>query len=96
MIAQKAYPERVAQIHIVNPPTILSAVMAIFKPLLKAKIRKRVSMKYLEILLDYLKTFNELLDYRTPELRNPVRARTVEIYAKRLWRRFTVVHRTSW
>lgn len=40
---QKAYPERVAQIHMINPPTILSAVMAMFKPLLQEKIRKRVS-----------------------------------------------------
>ncbi|VVC25364.1 Cellular retinaldehyde binding/alpha-tocopherol transport,CRAL/TRIO, N-terminal domain,CRAL-TRIO lipid [Cinara cedri] len=38
----KAYPERVAQIHIINPPNILSAVMALFKPFLKSKIRKRI------------------------------------------------------
>ncbi|KAL5236117.1 hypothetical protein ACI65C_003527 [Semiaphis heraclei] len=42
LYAWKAYPERVAQIHIINPPAILNVVMAMFKPLLKAKMRKRM------------------------------------------------------
>jgi len=42
MYAWKAYPERVAQIHIINPPVILNAVMMLFKPLLKEKMRKRI------------------------------------------------------
>ncbi|XP_025407789.1 alpha-tocopherol transfer protein-like isoform X2 [Sipha flava] len=42
LYAWKAYPERVAQIHIINPPVILSAGLALFKPFLKAKIRKRI------------------------------------------------------
>jgi len=59
MITQKAYPERVAQIHIINPPAILSVIMAMFKPLLKAKIRKRVS--YIQMHLQQIKFLNNKL-----------------------------------
>lgn len=40
---QAAYPERVAQIHVINSPLILHALMSFFRPFLKEKIRKRVS-----------------------------------------------------
>ncbi|XP_050443565.1 uncharacterized protein LOC126847404 [Adelges cooleyi] len=42
LYAWRAYPERVAQINIINPPGILSVALALFKPLLKAKIRNRI------------------------------------------------------
>ncbi|XP_060834801.1 uncharacterized protein LOC132917861 isoform X1 [Rhopalosiphum padi] len=55
LYAWKAYPERVAQIHIINPPAILSVIMAMFKPLLKAKIRKRMIVhRHFETLLEHV------------------------------------------
>ncbi|CAH1725149.1 retinol-binding protein pinta-like isoform X2 [Aphis gossypii] len=55
LYAWKAYPERVAQIHIINPPAILSVVMTMFKPLLKAKIRKRMIVhRHFETLLEHV------------------------------------------
>lgn len=43
-VLQAAYPERVAQIHVINSPLILHALMSFFRPFLKEKIRKRVSI----------------------------------------------------
>ncbi|CAI6361327.1 unnamed protein product [Macrosiphum euphorbiae] len=55
LYAWKAYPERVAQIHIINPPAILSVIMAMFKPLLKAKIRKRMIVhRHFETFLEHV------------------------------------------
>ncbi|XP_050546059.1 alpha-tocopherol transfer protein-like [Daktulosphaira vitifoliae] len=42
LYAWKAYPERVAQINIINPPKILSVALTLFKPFLKQKIRNRI------------------------------------------------------
>ncbi|XP_050546539.1 alpha-tocopherol transfer protein-like [Daktulosphaira vitifoliae] len=42
LYAWKAYPERIAKVHIINPPSILNIILSFFKPFLKAKMRKRI------------------------------------------------------
>lgn len=42
--AWKAYPERIAQIHIVHPPVYLEYVLALFRPFLKEKIKNRIKV----------------------------------------------------
>nr|XP_018897498.1 PREDICTED: alpha-tocopherol transfer protein-like isoform X1 [Bemisia tabaci]XP_018897499.1 PREDICTED: alpha-tocopherol transfer protein-like isoform X2 [Bemisia tabaci] len=39
-----AYPERVRQIHIINPPPYLQAVLTLFRPFLKEKIKNRIKV----------------------------------------------------
>lgn len=40
----KAYPERIAQVHIINPPIGMQAALAFFRPFLKQKIRNRIKI----------------------------------------------------
>uniref|UniRef100_A0A8D8TH43 Alpha-tocopherol transfer protein-like n=1 Tax=Cacopsylla melanoneura TaxID=428564 RepID=A0A8D8TH43_9HEMI len=40
--AWKAYPERIAQIHIIHPPIYLEYVLALFRPFLREKIKNRI------------------------------------------------------
>ncbi|XP_039295200.1 clavesin-2-like [Nilaparvata lugens] len=40
----KAYPERLAGVHILNPPPFLEMALNIFKPFLKEKLRQRIKV----------------------------------------------------
>ncbi|XP_046665223.1 alpha-tocopherol transfer protein-like [Homalodisca vitripennis] len=51
----KAYPERVAAIHIINPPSVMEMTLNLFKPFLKQKMRNRIQIhNKLESLKDHI------------------------------------------
>ncbi|KAL1459842.1 hypothetical protein WDU94_011795 [Cyamophila willieti] len=53
--AWKAYPERIAQIHIIHPPVYLEYVLALFRPFLREKIKNRIIVhSKIETLYDHI------------------------------------------
>ncbi|XP_017305161.2 retinaldehyde-binding protein 1-like, partial [Diaphorina citri] len=53
--AWRAYPERIAQIHVIHPPAYLEYAMALFRPFLREKIRSRIMVhSKIDTLYDYV------------------------------------------